>query len=264
MLKPTGPPAVSLMARWLDLDQDGDLDLYVVNYCAADHADKAFLDSGDPPPGLANAVYRNDGQPDPASGETRSSPDTGRHSLRQATRLEGLDTGSHAMARGQRARGGAKAHTGIALLDIDNDRDLDLVLTAEKAPPVAMLNDRLGQFHEVAIQVTCRPSEQVSGILATDFDSDGRTDLVAACSNGRVLAWRNITERTTAEAHQTDLRVLADQRRQLASTRRPSTSTSTACPTCSDFRPPRTSPAKCSCRPGHATKGIASRKRRCP
>ncbi len=87
-LKPTGPPAVSLMARWLDLDQDGDLDLYVVNYCAADQADKAFLDSGDPPPGLANAVYRNDGQPDPASGATlkaghRSPPLTARRSSRR-------------------------------------------------------------------------------------------------------------------------------------------------------------------------------------
>ena len=56
-----------------------------------------------------------------------------------------------------------------------------------------------GRFHEVAIQMSA-DVEQVSGILATDFDSDGRTDLVAACSHGRVLACRNITERTTAEA----------------------------------------------------------------
>ena len=68
-LKTIGPPAISLMARWLDLDQDGDLDLYVVNYCAAEHAGKAFLDDQAPPPGLANSVYRNDGQPEADPGQ---------------------------------------------------------------------------------------------------------------------------------------------------------------------------------------------------
>ena len=64
-LAPIGPPAVSLTARWLDLDQDGDLDLYVVNYCPAEQAQKAFVESTGPPAGKANSVYRNDGQPEP-------------------------------------------------------------------------------------------------------------------------------------------------------------------------------------------------------
>ncbi len=68
LLKAVGPPAISLMARWLDLDQDGDLDLYVVNYCAVEHAAKAFLADQPPPPGIANTVYRNDGQPTPTPG----------------------------------------------------------------------------------------------------------------------------------------------------------------------------------------------------
>ncbi len=67
-LPTTGPKALSLMARWLDLDQDGDLDLYVVNYCLAEHADQAFAASGATPPGVPNAVFRNDGRPEPVAG----------------------------------------------------------------------------------------------------------------------------------------------------------------------------------------------------
>ena len=62
------PPAVSLTARWIDLDQDGDLDLYVVNHTGLEHIDRAFTDQ--PPPGIANVAYRNDGRPPP----TREGP----------------------------------------------------------------------------------------------------------------------------------------------------------------------------------------------
>ena len=43
-------------------------------------------------------------------------------------------------------------------------------------------------------------STEVSGVLTTDFDADGRADLLAPSASGQVLAWRNATERTTAEA----------------------------------------------------------------
>ncbi len=42
-------------------------------------------------------------------------------------------------------------------------------------------------------------SEPVSGILSTNLDSDGRTDLVAPSPSGRVHAWRNTSERTKSE-----------------------------------------------------------------
>ena len=84
------------------------------------------------------------------------------------------------------------------MLDLDNDRDLDLVLSAEGAPPVALLNDRLGQFHEVAIKGAAAVAH-VSGLLATDIDSDGRTDVVATSSSGPVVAWRNTTAATPNE-----------------------------------------------------------------
>jgi hypothetical protein len=58
--------AVSLSAYWLDLDQDGDLDLYVINSTDRDHADAAFDKTT--PPGVANAAVRNDGKPAPIAG----------------------------------------------------------------------------------------------------------------------------------------------------------------------------------------------------
>jgi len=197
-LKSAGPPALSLMARWLDLDQDGDLDLYVVNYCAASHSDVAFTGAGGPPPGLANAVYRNDGQPDLSSGTTPQNRTPVATAYGEALAKTGLSVALVPWTEMPPLLGGDRAHTGIALLDLDNDRDLDLVLAAENTSMAAVLNDRLGQFHEVAIEGIA-VATSVSGLLAAHIDLDGRADLVASCSTGPVLAWRNTTVPTTAD-----------------------------------------------------------------
>ncbi len=89
-------------------------------------------------------------------------------------------------------------HTGIAALDLDGDHDLDLVLTADGSGPLAAINDRLGQFHEVALKDLTLP-DSVSGVLVTDLDQDGRADLVVPSSRGKLLPLRNTTERTTPE-----------------------------------------------------------------
>ncbi|HZW34645.1 MAG TPA: FG-GAP-like repeat-containing protein, partial [Isosphaeraceae bacterium] len=197
-LKTIGPPALALTARWLDLDQDGDLDLYVVNYCAAAQAEKAFLSSGGPPPGVANSVYRNDGRPEPIPGSPEPAWAPAAVAWENLKAKSGLSIALVPWTGVEALTGGAAAHTGIAVLDVENDRDLDLVVSSDAAPPVAILNDRLGQFH--AAEVHGMTTNAHSGLLVTDFDADGRSDLVATSAVGPVLAWRNTTERTTAEA----------------------------------------------------------------
>jgi hypothetical protein len=194
-LQSAGEKSLSLAARWLDLDQDGDLDLYVLNYCSAADAEKAFHDPTETFAGSVNSVYRNDGQPQPIPGR----PDTNWAPL--AVAIPEIDA-RHGLSIaltpwiGAPALVGTKSHhSGIALLDIDNDRDLDLVLAADGQPPYAILNDRLGQFHTSQIEGVAGATA-TSGLLVTDLDSDGKADLVIPSASAKVLALRNTTEST--------------------------------------------------------------------
>jgi len=197
-LPAAGPKALSLTARWLDLDQDGDLDLYILNYCSAGDAEKAFHDPVEPVAGLVNSVYRNDGRPEPIPGRPEPNWAPLAVAVSDIKARGGLSialtpwTGSPALS-GTKSR-----HTGIALLDVDNDRDLDVVLAAEGQSPYAILNDRLGQFHQAPISGVAA-SGAFSGLLVADLDSDGRADLVASSAAESVRAWRNTTEPTTTD-----------------------------------------------------------------
>ncbi len=127
-------PAVSLFARWLDLDQDGDLDLYVVNYCAAEHAERHSPGQGEPPPGVANSVFRNDGEPAADSANTihARTPVATAHEPRPGAK--GLSIALVPWPGAEALLGRAKPHTGITVLDVDDDRDLDLVLDGRQEP----------------------------------------------------------------------------------------------------------------------------------
>jgi tetratricopeptide (TPR) repeat protein len=197
-LKSSGPPAISLKARWLDLDQDGDLDLYVVNYCAAEHADRAFTNSSGAIPGLANAVYRNDGQPSPIANSPAANWAPLAVAVENIKATTGLSIALTPWPDAPALLAGATRHTGIAALDIDNDRDLDLVVVADEAPALAILNDRGGQFRLGELK-DLSSAPLGSGLLVADLDADGRADVVEANAEGPVLAWRNTTERTTAK-----------------------------------------------------------------
>lgn len=183
-------PSVSLTARWMDLDQDGDLDLYVLNYAKVGDKDTCFIPGAKAPQGVANLAYRNDGKAGPIA---QKQPDNwvplgAAPSDYAAT--EGLSialvpwTGALVDHVGP--------HSAVAALDIDEDRDIDLVITADGSKPIVILNDRLGQFHQNVLE-DVRPDGSISGLLVADFDKDGRPDLGIVSDGGRVQALRNET-----------------------------------------------------------------------
>ncbi|MDB5352988.1 MAG: cytochrome c biosis factor [Planctomycetota bacterium] len=186
-------PAIGLCARWVDLDQDGDLDLYVVNLASAADAESVLTDK--PPKGHANLAYRNDGQPAPASGP----PDTWAPIAASAPE-ENAGAGLSikftpwTIDEAKALAAGDGVHTAIAILDIDNDRDMDILITADGEPASVILNDRLGRFHLQSI-ATLKADPPASSLVVLDLDKDGLADLVRTSASGPVLARRNVTTR---------------------------------------------------------------------
>ncbi|WP_422926936.1 FG-GAP-like repeat-containing protein [Singulisphaera sp. PoT] len=185
---------LSLTARWVDLDQDGDLDLYVVNYTTAELADQAFGEK--PVTGLANRAYRNDGKPAPMADRPADNWAPLATASEDLKVTAGLSIAFTPWPDAEALTGGANLHTAVAVLDIDDDRDLDLVLTADGLPAQAVLNDRLGRFHTAEI-AGLELKEPVSGLLVTDLDKDGLPDLAATSAKERVVLWRNKFDRSS-------------------------------------------------------------------
>ena len=182
-----GGSSLSLTARWLDLDLDGDLDLYVVNRDPGDRLD------GETSVGASNLAFRNDGKPVPLNTGTALSMAPLANEGPKANAVAGLQIAFSKWDDAQPLSGGVAPHSGVAALDIDSDRDLDLVLAADGAPLTVLLNDRLGAFHAVTVEGPNLP-DRVGGLLVADFDRDGRPDLAAMAAEGRSVAWRNVTE----------------------------------------------------------------------
>lgn len=178
-LVPSPQPALAtdasredLGALFLDVDRDGDLDLFVVSGGA---------DVGEDPAVLRDRVYLNDG-----AGTLAASPD----------RVPDLrDSGSVVVGA-----------------DVDRDGDLDLFVGGRflpgrypEGPESRLLENRDGRLVDVtdAWAPGLRRSGLVTSALWSDVDGDGWLDLMVTHDWGPVRCWRNADGRLadrTAEA----------------------------------------------------------------
>jgi len=160
----------SIAAGWFDYDNDGRLDLFVVNYVVWSPEKDPFC--GDPAgrfrtychpkfyEGLPNILYRNNG--------------------------DGTFT-DVSLTSGIAAHAGKGM--GIAFADYDQDGDLDVFVANDTTPNFLFRNEGRGQFREVALTagVAFNDDGRALSSMGVDFrdvDNDGREDLfVTALAN---------------------------------------------------------------------------------
>src|SRR5258708_5688056 len=67
---------------------------------------------------------------------------------------------------------------GVAVSDLDMDRDLDVLLLSERAAPALILNDRLLRFRRADLPEALTGATTWNGALVLDVDGDERSDLL--------------------------------------------------------------------------------------
>ena len=170
-------PGFSSGATWFDADRDGDLDLFVLNYvewsveqdifCALDGTNKSYC-TPESYNGASAVLYRNDG---PAG-------------FSDITEAAGLFN--------PRGKG-----LGAAAFDFDDDGAADLAVANDTQPNYLYRNLGDGRFEDVGVLAGIAFAENgaargAMGIDASDYDGDGRPDLVIGnFSNEMVSLYRN-------------------------------------------------------------------------
>lgn len=152
-------PGVFLTAQWVDLDQDGDLDLVAAKYATTPELALKQL-RGEKVEGARLVTFANAGVAPPVMGGQPVPPLS--VAFQPVTEPEAL------LVRGP--------VVGVVLTDVDGDRDVDLLVLVNGAAPVTVLNDRLLRFHRgEAVTAT---TGAWNGGLVLDANGDDQPDPV--------------------------------------------------------------------------------------
>ncbi len=169
----------SVAAAWLDYDNDGDLDLFVANYCKW-HPDI------DPYCGAAKEGWR-----------TYCFPDRYEGLPNQLFRNNGDGTFADISNQSGIAKHVGKG-MGVAIADYDDDGFVDVFVANDTLPNFLFRNDGRGGFEEVALAAGVAVNDSgkpVSsmGVDFRDYDNDGLPDLIVSALEGETYPlFRNL------------------------------------------------------------------------
>jgi len=147
-----GDRGLCVSATFVDYDHDGDLDLYVSHFI-----DVSQKPQGDPltfPDSFAgepNRMFRNNGN---------------------GTFTDVTDT--------LKVGGGKAQHFGMTASDVDNDRDIDLVVINRGSQPQIFSNERNDTFTDISAKAGIDAAVDVGSMTIADFNRDGAMDLFLA------------------------------------------------------------------------------------
>jgi hypothetical protein len=174
-------------AAWLDYDNDGDLDLFVANYCKWSPEIDPYCGAmkegwrtycfPDKYEGLPNQLFRNNG--DGTFTDVSSSSGVAKH-----------------IGKGM----------GVAIADYDDDGFVDVFVANDTLPNFLFRNNGRGGFEEVglaagvAVNDSGRPVSSM-GVDFRDYDNDGLPDLIVSALEGETYPlFRNLGKGFFADA----------------------------------------------------------------